>query len=238
MSKVILIGGSSEIGLQILKQLQIHNPVKYQQVVRVSTTLDEAGTISWQPKSAQDVERALSKITFEEGDTVVIAIGNLGGTGTAAEAELSEIESTLTVNLAIPLYSLVYCFKQLQASGGGNIIVLSSVAGFPVLSSNLFYGAMKNSLDTVARGLQESESKSKVAISIVRSGFVPTKLNAGRTPTPFALSAEAVGVLVYKKLGKKIIWTPRPLVLISRILSSSKLLRVVAAKKISRSLPS
>jgi decaprenylphospho-beta-D-erythro-pentofuranosid-2-ulose 2-reductase len=238
MPKVVLVGGSSEIGLAIVKQIQFHKPTEYKRQILVSTTLNGIDCIPWEPRTARDVEQALTKIQFERGDVAIIAIGKLSGVGIAQQVGLSEIENTVNVNLELPLYSLLHCYKHLQACGGGRIIVLSSMAAFPVLPPNLFYGAMKNSLDLVARSLQESEKNSKVQISIVRSGFVPTKLNLGRTATPFSLTAEAVARIVYRKLGKKIIWTPWFLIIISKALFLSQPLREMASKKILRSLPS
>ena len=238
MPKVILIGGSSEIGLAIVKQIRFHKPTEYRRQILVSTTLNGPECIPWEPRTARDVEQALTKIKFEVGDVVIIAVGKLGGVGIAHQIDLSEIESTVKVNLEIPLYALLHSYKHLQACGGGQIVVLSSMAAFPTLPPNLFYGAMKSSLDLIARSLQESEKNTKVKISIVRSGFVPTKLNLGRTATPFALRADVVAKIVYKKLEKKIIWTPWFLVIISKVLSTSRLLRKIASKKIQSSLPS
>lgn len=95
---------------------------------------------------------------------------------------------------------------------------------------------MKKSLDIIACNLRESDSTSKVSISVVRSGFVATKLNKGRKPTPFARTAEEVAKTVYKNLGKKVIWTPWYLVLISGLLTFSKSFRKLASKKIQKSL--
>jgi short-subunit dehydrogenase len=235
MPKVVLIGGSSEIGFEIVKEIQAKNPTKFNHRILISTSLIGKDCIQWKPENAFDVESTLSKVEFETDDIVVIAIGKLIGTGLPTQVTLPEVEAGVLINFELPLYALIYCYKQLADRGGGNIVVLSSAAAFPVLPPNLFYGTMKKSLDIIARNLRESESKSKVRISVVRSGFVATKLNKGRKPTPFAQTAEEVAKTVYKKLGKKIIWTPWYLVYISRLLTFSKSIRKLASKKIQKS---
>lgn len=236
MPKIILIGGSSEIGMAIAMRLMSETRGKFQNIIRISTSLSDTESIFWDPKCATDVDNALEKVEYRRGDLVIIAVGKLSGTGKAADVKLTEIEQAIHVNLEIPTYSLIFSHKKLEETGGGSIILLSSAAAFPTLGSNLFYGASKNFTDKIARHLQADSKNSNVGISIVRSGYVQTKLNRGRVPTPFALSADEVGKIVSKKNGKKVIWTPWYFVFISNILSLSKTLQKQASKKITESM--
>lgn len=126
MPKVVLVGGSSEIGFEIVKEIQAKNPIKFNHRILVSTSLIGEDSIQWKPKNALDVERTLSKIEFETDDLVVIAIGKLIGTGLPTQTTLAEAEEGVLVNFELPLYALIYCYKQL--ANLGEEILLYSVA--------------------------------------------------------------------------------------------------------------
>jgi short-subunit dehydrogenase len=123
----------------------------------------------------------------------------------------------------------------MKSNNGGKIIVLSSTAAFPVLKSNFLYGLAKLGLDMYSRYLQSSFVQSQVDITIVRSGFVATKLNQGRRPTPFSRSSAEVAELIVKNLDKSIIWTPPIFRTISYLLTKSKFLRKFANSLVEKS---
>ena len=237
MAKIIIFGGSSEIGNAIAQKIVEEEGHKVSRILRVSSSLTGDGVIQWKPRTVSDVSKVFGEISFERDDFVIIALGSLGDV-VDPESHFHDSaawNSVLSLNFNFSAAAFLLSYSALAKAGGGTLIVLGSVAAFPVLKSNLFYGTAKLALDSLASSLQDSESTSKVKITIVRSGFVPTKLNKGRQPTPFSVSTEQVASQVYKNLGKKVVWTPSIFKYISIFLRFSKTGRRFAEKRVTNS---
>jgi decaprenylphospho-beta-D-erythro-pentofuranosid-2-ulose 2-reductase len=213
MPKILIVGGSSEIGNAICAELQKKYPQRYSEITRLSTSVNSQTTIFWNPSDQKGIKHGLTQVTLGIHDTVIIALGTLGNLETSIgtshlEKRLNHIHNLYNVNLLVPMLALDYFANTLESAGGGRIILLTSSAAFPVLDSNFMYGSAKYSLDSYGRYLQRSKSFKKTKITIVRSGFVQTKLNQGRKPTPFSRTSDEVAKLVVDKFDKPVVWTP------------------------------
>ncbi len=238
MSKIILIGGSSEIGNAVSKEIKRRNPEKYQEILRLSSSLSAKDAIGWNPSTLEGIKLGLNQIDMARGDLAIIALGSLGQLGNS-ENENSNVDNLAeiyNVNLVAPALSMGYLVSRLDSLGGGTIVVLSSTAAFPVLDNNFLYGSAKRGLDNYARYLQRSRKGKNTQICIVRSGFVQTKLNKNRTPTPFSQTAEEVAQTVARHVNKNIIWTPSKFKYISFALRKFALLRFLASKIVEKSM--
>lgn len=237
MSNIILFGGSSEIGSKVAEKIYLDIP-GFDHVQRISTSLQESEwTLKWDPQNATDVNEVFKQITFEKDDIVIIAMGYLGEPLLLDEPKfnLQEIEKIIRINFEIPLLVLMGTSEKLSKVGGGKIIVMTSSAAFPVLDTNLIYGTAKRNLDDLSLHLSRTLRKSNVYISVIRSGFVPTKLNHGRKPTPFAIGADQVANIVAKEINSKVIWTPKIFKFISLSLTWIPLMKKLASKKVKAS---
>lgn len=237
MSKIVLFGGSSEIGIKVAEKLFKNKP-EFDHIKLVSTSLqDSEYTVRWDPQNAADVNNVLKKIVFEKDDIVIVAIGYLGEPSLLEQPKfnLEELEKIIRINFEIPLFVLMGASEALSKVGGGKIVVMTSSAAFPVLKTNLTYGTAKRSLDDIALHLSRTLKKSNIDISVVRSGFVPTKLNHGRKPTPFALTADQVAEIILNQFTARIIWTPTIFRIISFSLTWIPLLKKLAEKKVKAS---
>lgn len=237
MSKIIIIGGSSEIGNAISNEIKRRNPEKYQEILRLSSSLSTKDVIYWNPSTLEGIKLGLNQIDMARGDLAIIALGSLGQLGNS-ENENSNVDNLAeiyNVNLVAPALSMGYLVNGLDSLGGGTVVLLSSTAAFPVLDNNFFYGSAKRGLDEYARYLQRSRKGMKTQICIVRSGFVHTKLNKNRTPTPFSRTAEEVAQMVARHVNKNIIWTPSEFKYISFALRRFTILKFLASKIVENS---
>jgi decaprenylphospho-beta-D-erythro-pentofuranosid-2-ulose 2-reductase len=100
--------------------------------------------------------------------------------------------------------------RRLRDQGHGTLVVLSSVAGERVRSANFVYGSSKAGLDGFCQGLGDALVGSGVRVLIVRPGFVPTKMTAGRDRAPFSTTPEQVAEVVVRGLqsGAEVVWSP------------------------------
>lgn len=235
MGKIYLFGGTSEIGGAIATKIIDTLPGVENEIIRITTSEVVESGIRWNPTSIGEVKRTLEKLDLECNDIVIISIGTLREVLNKGVINLDGLDDMYRINQHLPIIILADAFNRLSVLGGGNIIVLTSTAAFPVLDENFVYGSAKSNLDAFAKYLQKISKSSNVKISIVRSSFVATKLNANRKPTPFSLTANQVARIVVRHFGEKVIWTPKIFQTISFFLTNIPALKLIANHLIRKS---
>ncbi len=220
--RALLVGGSSEIGLAIVRRLAADGPVAAVLVGRdpdrLQAAADELGREGVDPVAvviadADDLaahERAVAD-AFDNSDVdvVVLAVGVLGAQA-GLDADPDEAEEVMRVNFVGAGSLLLHCTRRLRAQRRGTLIVLSSVAGELPRASNPIYGAAKAGLDALAQGIGDAAAGVGVRVLVVRPGFVKTRMTSGLKPAPFATSAEAVAEATVAALqGRaRTVWVP------------------------------
>jgi decaprenylphospho-beta-D-erythro-pentofuranosid-2-ulose 2-reductase len=222
-TRALLVGGTSEIGLAILRRLAAERRVSAvllgRDPDRLAAASEDLRRTGVEPVSVELVdadqmaghEQAV-KAAFERLhgiDLVVLAVGLLGAQA-GLDADLDEALEVMRVNFLGSGSLLLHCLRRLRAQGHGTLIVLSTVAGERVRASNAIYGAAKAGLDSLAQALADATAGSGVRVLVVRPGFVTTKMTAGRKPPPFASTPEAVAAATVGALSGRAhtIWVP------------------------------
>ncbi|MGH9283521.1 MAG: SDR family NAD(P)-dependent oxidoreductase, partial [Acidimicrobiales bacterium] len=218
---VLVLGGGSDLGLAITRAL----------VGRRARRIVLAGRAPEQLKPAADELAALGaeavdRVAFDaldpEGhdafvdgvfdshgdiDLALVAFGVLGDQE-AAEREATAALDVLRTNFVGAASVSLALARRLRAQGHGTLVVLSSVAGERVRAANFVYGSSKAGLDGFCQGLGDALAGSGVRVVIIRPGFVPTKMTAGRKPAPFSTTPEGVAEAVVRGLetGAGVVW--------------------------------
>jgi decaprenylphospho-beta-D-erythro-pentofuranosid-2-ulose 2-reductase len=223
--RVLLLGGTSEIGLAILAALAWPADTEVLLAGRDLDGLARAGTtLPYQVRAVPydaltfGAHEALMKDVFSGGpvDLVISAAGVL-----IPQPELDQdpgrAATLIGTNLTGHVTTLLACASQLAVQGHGTIVVLSSVAAVRPRRANLVYGAAKAGLDAFARGLADALSGRGVRVLLVRPGFVTGRMTAGMSPAPLATTPAAVGLAVAAALGRgrRTVWVPWPLKLLA-----------------------
>lgn len=220
---VLLLGGSSEIGLAITRRL----------VERRARTVVLAGRDPAALKPAADDLRAAGADTIDvvafdalatdthdalvddifsrhdDIDCVILAFGVLGDQEQGerdTEAALAVLRTNFIggASVALPIA------RRFRAQGHGTLLVLSSVAAERARRANFIYGSSKAGLDAFCQGLGDSLAGTGARVVVVRPGFVHTRMTAGRSPAPLATTPDAVADAVVRGLekGAETIWAP------------------------------
>jgi len=223
--RVLLIGGTSEIGLAILRRLAADGPVRpyllgrdHDRLESALASLQAAGAEPGQlavldADDLQSHEPAIAT-AFERGgpfDVAVLAVGVLGAQA-GLDADRDEALRVMRVNFVGCGSLALACMRALRAAGGGTLVVLSSVAGERPRASNPIYGAAKAGLDALSQGLADA-AHGDVRVLVVRPGFVHTRMTAGLRPAPFSTSPEAVAEATASGLASTAhtVWVPSTL---------------------------
>jgi decaprenylphospho-beta-D-erythro-pentofuranosid-2-ulose 2-reductase len=214
VQSVVLMGGTSEIGLAIVRELPrqagstVHLLGPRQPDPLPSIAGSEVVWTTWDARGeAESAAIALGE-SARDIDVVVMAVGILGAASTGSDpAATAELFAT---NLTGPAAALVACARRLRAQRHGTVIVVSSVAGLRPRSANWVYGASKAGLDFFARGLASELVPAGIRVLVVRPGFVHGRMTAGRRPAPLATTPEAVAKVTVAALSgrRAVVYAP------------------------------
>jgi len=232
-NRVLLLGGSSEIGLAILRRLAKDGPVHPYLVGRdrdrltsALAGLERSGCAGGELDvvDADDLEsheQVLARAFERMGgfETVVLAIGVLGAQA-GLDSDREEALEVMRTNFAGAGSLLLESLRRLRDQGSGTLVVLSTVAAERPRASNAIYGAAKAGLDALAQGLADATAGTGVRVLVVRPGFVATRMTAGLEPAPMATTPEAVAEATVGALrsGAHTVWVPGRLRLVFSVL--------------------
>jgi decaprenylphospho-beta-D-erythro-pentofuranosid-2-ulose 2-reductase len=223
-TRVLLVGGTSEIGLAIVRRLGTPDPVRAVllgrddgRMVRAAEMLERDGrasSVTTRVLDAENVEAHGPAVgeafeRFDGFDVVVLAIGVLGAQE-GLDADRGRAVEVMRVNFVDSGSLLLECLGRLREQGRGTLVVLSSVAAERARAGNAIYGAAKAGLDALAQGLADATAPTGVRVLVVRPGFVRGRMTAGLRPMPMATTPEAVAAATVRGLdsGAHTVWVP------------------------------
>jgi decaprenylphospho-beta-D-erythro-pentofuranosid-2-ulose 2-reductase len=224
--RLLLLGGTSEIGLAILAALGLPADAEVILAGRDEQRLAAAGKelpaqIRTLAYDAMDTgsHQAFADAVFADGplDMVISAAGVLIPQE-EAERDVRRAADMVETNFTGHVTSLLAIAARMRAQAlngqhRGTIVVLSSVAAVRPRKANFVYGSAKAGLDAFARGLADSLHGTGVRVVLVRPGFVTGRMTAGMPAAPLSSTPAQVGAATAAALrgGKAAVWIPAPL---------------------------
>jgi decaprenylphospho-beta-D-erythro-pentofuranosid-2-ulose 2-reductase len=219
---VLVLGGTSEIALNIVAALPRNRLTRVVLAGRPSPALDEAVTkvrsigvadVSAAAFDALDVDAhgAAIDAIFDAGDidVVILAFGVLGDQA-QSEADPSAAVTVASTNYTGAVSASLHVARRLRMQGQGWLVVISSVAGDRARRSNFVYGSTKAGLDAFAQGLGDAMHGTGAHVLIVRPGFVRTRMTAGMTEAPMTIDPQDVGraTVAALRAGRSVVYAP------------------------------
>ncbi len=219
---ILLLGGTSEIGLATVEAFASDRPLRVVLAGRPSPRLEAAKarleargcgveTLAFDAREA-DADVVAKAFAGGDIDVALVAFGLLGDnekawTDVPTAVELAQVNYTAAVAVGVALG------ERMTAQGHGSIVAFSSVAGERARRSNFVYGSTKAGLDAFYSGLTEALRPSGVHVTVVRPGFVHTRMTEGLTPAPLSTTPDAVAAVVVDavRTRKELVWAPAPL---------------------------
>jgi decaprenylphospho-beta-D-erythro-pentofuranosid-2-ulose 2-reductase len=219
--RVLLLGGTSEIGLAILAALKAPADTEVVLAGRDEQRMAAAGkelpyrctTIAFDALETERHEAVVADV-FAGGpvDLVIAATGVL-----TPQAEVDKdpllAAQMIEINFTGHVTTLLAAATHMRKQQNGTIVVLSSVAATRPRKANYVYGAAKAGLDAFARGLTDALAGTGVRVLLVRPGFVTGRMTTGLSPAPLSSTPQQVGAAVAAALAGKdsVVWIPRSL---------------------------
>lgn len=223
--EIVLIGCNSDIGISIVNQLPVAKKAKLHLIGKTEplrnrfmhpySSIEFAYCDLESPSDIKSIFLEFPK--YSNVDLVILAAGYLPSEN--LEFDLNSVEKTLLINALSSIMLLSGFVNLIKDVEGAQILVISSVAATRPRLKNFTYGTSKKALDFYARGLQNKFSNSAIKISLLRPGFVYTKMTTSFKPAPFALKQSKVAEIAVKGLlkNKKIIYAPKKLKLVMKL---------------------
>jgi|SRR5215469_730101 len=216
--RVLLLGGTSEIGLAILAALQLPAQTEVllagRDEARMATAVRDMGcavrTLHYDATRLDEHEKLVSA-AFESGqiDLVISAAGILTSQD-RLDADPLMAGQMVEINFTSHVTTLLAAASRMRERGSGTIVVLSSIAAVRPRKANFVYGAAKAGLDAFARGLTDALHGTGVRVLLVRPGFVIGRMTEGMEPAPLATTPAMVGAAVAAALQSQasVVWVP------------------------------
>lgn len=217
---ILLLGGTSDIGLAIATELLAAGPATVILAARSSSprladavaTIEAAGgtveTLDFDAADTNSHPATIDKaFAGQDIDVAIVAFGVLGDAeklwhdhGQAVHA--AQVNYTAGVSVGVLLG------EKFSAQGHGTIVAISSVAGVKVRRANFVYGSTKAGFDGFYLQLGEALRDSGAKVMVVRPGQVRTHMTDGMDEAPLTVDKEDVGKAVVEGLnsGKDIVW--------------------------------
>src|SRR3954469_15028062 len=226
---VLLLGGTSEIGLAICERYLRNAPARIVLACMPHDPGRDDAVAAMKSAGARSVEvvdfDALEPETHPKvidqcfaGGDVDVAIVAFGLLGDAEElwqnqrkaVQVAQINYTAAVSVG------VLVGEKMRGQGFGQIIAMSSAAGERVRRSNFVYGSTKAGLDGFYLGLGEALREFGVRVLVIRPGQVRTTTTidhwkaTGAKEAPLTVDKEDVAELAVtaSAKGKELVWAP------------------------------
>jgi decaprenylphospho-beta-D-erythro-pentofuranosid-2-ulose 2-reductase len=217
---IVLLGGTSEIGRAIVDE--VLSPATHTLILgcrrpaeahpeRFATEGLNVVVEHFDALEANDHESFLRSLSeaHHDLDLVIAAFGVLGSQA-AFDDDPGAAAEMANVNYSGSVSALLAAAKVMRRQGHGRIVVISSVAGERARAGNFVYGSSKAGLDAFAQGLGDSLVSFGVGVTVVRPGFVHTRMTRGMRAAPFSVTPRVVAEHAVRgmRLGKHTVWAP------------------------------
>lgn len=220
---ILLLGGTSEIGLAICARYLRHASANVILACLPGDPGRDAAVAAMEAAGAKSVRvidfdaldtaahPAMIDAAFSDGD-IDVAIVAFGMDADAEELWHNQAKAVQVagINYTAAVSVGVLLANKMGAQGFGQIIAMSSVAGERVRRTNFVYGSTKAGLDGFYLGLGEALRDDGVRVLVIRPGQVRTRFSAHVKEAPLTVDKEDVAELAVTAAakGKELVWAP------------------------------
>lgn len=179
MRRVIVIGGSSGIGAELMRLLAARGDLVASVARREAGAAEGVRTYAHDVRNADEVPELFQRITGDLGglDAVVYASGAMPEVA-IDEFDFAKDRETIEVNFAGAVAWLNQAAIRFQGVGAGSIVGIGSVAGERGRRGQPVYNATKAALKTYLEALRNRLSRHGVAVCTIIAGPTRTPMTA------------------------------------------------------------
>jgi short-subunit dehydrogenase len=157
----------------------------------------------------RDIGTLTARLTAADAQTPIsLAIFNAGLGGSVADDDVADAPEAAwamaEVNFVAPVVGASLMANAMARRGGGQIVLVGSIAeSFPIPQAPV-YAATKAGLRMYAEALGLRLAKRGVAVTLVSPGFIDTPMSRQVTePKPFLMSADAAAAIIARGIARR-----------------------------------
>jgi short-subunit dehydrogenase len=137
---------------------------------------------------------------------VLVANAGVGQRGALVESEWSDLETLLHTNIDGVLHSIRAAVPAMRQSGGGQIVIVSSVAAMAPAPYTAVYAASKAFVSSLARSLSLELELDTVSVTNLLVGVTDTEFSQRRLGTPgYGSSASSLPSMPVEQVAEAIV---------------------------------
>ena len=213
---VLITGASSGIGEGLALALAKNGGVlgllarREDLLLELAERCEKAGGIARAlPADVTDpsaVEEAFQKFIHEfETIDILIANAGIGGNNESTRTyHPPSVKKVIDVNLNGAVNAVYAVLPKMMEQGHGQLVAISSLAGFRGLPKSAAYSASKAAMTTFFESVRLDVKKKGIDVTIIQPGFIKTPLTAGRhNRMPFLMELDDAIPMFLKAIEKK-----------------------------------
>ena len=132
-------------------------------------------------RDPQAVKAAVDRVARELGPIdVMIANAGIGVTDHAANLNPNQVAEVININVLGAVNSVAAVLPEMVERGSGQLVAISSLAGYRGLAKSAAYCASKAALSSFFESLRIDLRHTGVKVTIIYPGFIKTPLTSGR----------------------------------------------------------
>ncbi len=225
---VAITGASSGIGAATARALGAEGAsvaLGARRKDRLTELADELGSqvavVEMDVRTSEDSQRLVDQAveSFGHLDAIVVNAG-VGMYGGIMDQTDDEIRSMIDTNVAGTIWPIRAAVPRLLENGGGDIVIVASVAGLRGAGDEAVYAATKHAQVGLAGGLDRELREKNIRVSTIAPGGTATEfaMGTGRTPDMPGLAdmldaedmaAAVVTVLQQPRSMRTLLWSMR-----------------------------
>lgn len=176
----IVVGGSSGIGYHTALKLFESGYIVYN-FSRTKADFDGIASMTVDVEQSETIERAVNDVAQKEGriDVLVYSAG-YSMAAPVQHAKQKDVRRLFEINYFGALETVQCVLPVMRDSGGGRIILISSMGGVMPIAFDSFYSSSKAALDMLAKGLNIEAEPFGIRATSVQPGGVATRFTFKR----------------------------------------------------------
>ncbi|MBT8492767.1 MAG: SDR family NAD(P)-dependent oxidoreductase, partial [Deltaproteobacteria bacterium] len=129
------------------------------------------------------------------GLDVLIVNAGVGGSGQVGAGQFEQARKVIEVNL-IGAMATIDAAVELMKSGGGQIVGITSVAGYRGMPGSAAYSASKAGLATYLEAVRGEVHRHGIVVTDIAPGYIDTPINQHVEKRPFLITADQGAVKI------------------------------------------
>lgn len=138
-----------------------------------------------------DVAEAIAEAAEKhDGLDIVIANAGVGSTGPIAEGRFERDRAVIETNVIGAMATVDAAIALFRRQGYGQIVGITSVAGYRGLPTSASYSASKAALSTYLDAVRVETHRDPITVTALAPGYIDTPINQDMPSRPFLISVE------------------------------------------------